>query len=427
MKSTIRMRWFKIIISVIVVVTLCLIFRNNYEEIIGCVTGYFIAMIGSEFLAAFWARREDKNKISAQGFHYDAAYYRRILKFGDKETCIWYEPFAHDANPSYVVKDSPSKHFQLDPILQTNYASILQAHAASYIANPPMVRLDDFTYENDCVTLHTSRTLFFNDLVTNRSMDYRFQGNLTVREIYESGRYLSPLAESKMSNHIGYGAFVFYDDAMFVCCRGGTATISKNKLTAALAFGLAEDDIAAAHACGDDSASEPHPVMTKEDLFVGIMLVRLSDVLDVPLPYLRAIYAEGKLHIHTLGFGRLIYTGGKPQFYFAIVIDREADLEGARLRHRKVDTERIDYNKDVLSVRDISLCKAGGYRLALKLKGSEKVYRSEAEKSFFINYWHLLVRDRIAGVPDWVYRGGTAELSPTARPLAEPPRKKAKA
>lgn len=407
MKKTIRFYIIKTIISAIIVVGLCLLIRSNYLELIGAFSGYLVAAIGADLIEAFFLWREDKNKIASGGFPYDENYYCHDVAVGRKKTKIWYEPIEADGKAVYTVEDDPKKLFALDPLLQANFAAIMQAHRASFIANPIMIRLDDYEQREDgSVRLMTSRTAFYNDLVTNRSMDYTFNGDMTVREIYESGKYLSPLGESKMSNHLGFGVFVFQGNYMIVACRGRNATLSKNKFTAALAFGLSENDLITAHdpLSGEKHFFERDPVLSADDLFAGIILVRLADALNLDLERVRQLYGENKIKIYTHGFGRLIYTGGKPQIYSTVVIDEDVDLSGINDKTAISKKKKsIDFNKAMVFTDRIELKKEGGYILELSQKNSNKILRGEAEKSFFISYWHLHALPPIEGVPAWIY------------------------
>ncbi len=413
MKHTVRYHIIKIVLSVAVVVGLCLIFRDNYQEILGTVTGYLIALIGTEIIESAVLLREDKNKLQNKGFTYDVAFYRRRLDIGEHYLYIWYEPIVYDGDPVITVEDSPKKRFELDPILQFNFGAIMQAHRASFISNPMMVRLDDAVKdENGDVKLLTSRTAFYNDLVTNRSMDYKFNDDMTVREIFENGHYLTPLAESKMSNHIGVNAFIFQGDAMILAHRGGNATLSKNNFTSGLAFGLSEDDIIKAHdPLNKNEYTERDPVFTADDMFVNVILSRLADVFDIDRGYVCDEYRAGKIKICHLGFGRLIFMGGKAQFYFAVVLDESfkthrENLSGGKYADR-AKRERIDFNKGMVRASGIKLLKDETEHVEISLDG-KKAKRGSAEKSFFINYWHLVNRPRIDGVPDWVYDACTA-------------------
>ena len=408
MKKSWKFLWVKIIVLLLGVGLLLYFFFENLEfEILGSAIGLMLTAVGTDFLTSLLLLREEKIKLESHKFTYDEVFYRKNLKIGGGETCIWYDAAEYEGETVYEVKDEPTKQFQLDPVLQNNFSAIMQAHRASFIANPTMIRLDDYQREGGTVYLYTSRTAFYNDLVTNRAMDYKFNDEMSVREIFESGRYLSPLKESKMSNHIGFGAFIFYGNSMIVAHRGGNATVSKNKFTAALAFGFSEDDLRRVHDPLTDStpkAAERYPELTADDLFRGILLVRMADALNMELPRVRELYAQNKIRIHTLGFGQLVYTGGKPQFYFAIIIDESVDLCPEKDKEQiRAEKKAIDFNKNMVFADKITLVKNGDYVLRLHKQGTNKTIKGEAEKSFFINYWHLLSRPRIPGVPDWVY------------------------
>ncbi|MCH5162264.1 MAG: hypothetical protein J1G38_02100 [Clostridiales bacterium] len=408
MKKTWKFLWIKIIILIIGSGLLFYFFFEDLRfEILGSAIGMMLTVVGADFVTSLLILREEKIKLISSKFTYDEVFYRKKFKINGKETDIWYDAIEYEGDPVYTVEDDPTKQFTLDSIIQNNFGEIMQAHLASFIANPMMIRLDDCKREADgTVKLFTSRTAFYNDLVTNRAMDYKFGGDMSVREIYENGRYLSPLGSSKMSNHIGFGAFIFYGNSMIVAHRGGNATLSKNQFTAALAFGFSEDDLRKVHdpLGSEQKAAERFPVLTADDLLVGILLVRMGDALNMPIPRVRELYEQKKITIHTLGFGQLIYTGGKPQFYFAIVIDKSVDLcpqkDKQQIREQK---KKIDFNKNMVFADGIELVKEGGHVLRLKKSGTDKTVKGEAEKSFFVNYWHLLARPRIEGVPDWVY------------------------
>lgn len=406
MKRNLRLLLVKIILLVVGIGFLLFYFFEGLKfEILGGAIGAMVAAVGADFVTSILLLREEKIKLGSDNFHYDAVFYKKRLSIGGGETHIWYDAVKHDG-AAYVVRDDPHKYFEPDSVVRNNFGAIMEAHRASFVANPMMIRLDDYRREEDgTITLFTSRTAFYNDLVTNRAMDYKFNGDMSVREIYESGRYLSPLGKSKLSNHIGFGAFIFYGNSMIVTHRGGNATLSKNQFTSALAFGFLEDDLRKIHdpfdEDGEPKASERFPVLTTDDLMVGILLVRMAGLLDKSIPEVRELHARNKIHIHLLGFGQLVYTGGKPQFYFAIVIDEDVELchKGSSCRRK----DEIDFNKDIVFADGMTLVKNGGHVLRLRKHGSGKTVKAEAEKSFFINYWHLLEMPRIEGVPDWVY------------------------
>ena len=386
----------KPVVAVGITVASCLYFGtdNILSNLVASFLGFLIAMVFAEFVGKAKLRLEDKNKVATDDFNYDKDTYLHDVRVGNKCTHIWYYPLVNDVNARYEVADSPLKYFELDNFLTTNYTLLMQAHQASFLDNPTMIRLDDCVKLQDgSFKLFTSRTAYFNDLVTNRSMDYKFSGNLTVRKVYESGKHMTPLNESHMSNHLGIIAHVFYGKKEILAQRGGTATISKNKFTTCVAAGLSLDDIRAVHGDG-----VRHPVITAKDLLDGVVLLKLADRLNLPHDQVLGLFDEGKIKIYLMGLGQLVYTGGKPQFYYAVTIDESVDL--SKINARPVNKHQIDYNKRMVTVAHLSLNK--GHILNLECDDGHNL-KGEAERSFYIGLWHIQTQPRIDDIPEWVY------------------------
>lgn len=87
----------------------------------------------------------------------------------------------------------------------------LTKHSVTY--NQINIRLDNLKVTDDrIVILDTSRTYYFDSLITNRASDYKMDNGSTIREIYEPGPYIKPLEISKFSNHLGFNGFVLTTD-----------------------------------------------------------------------------------------------------------------------------------------------------------------------------------------------------------------------
>ena len=397
MKFNLKVLFVKIIVAAVIITLASIFVEDNWAQLVGAACGFLASMIFSDVLMTVLILREDKNKIHGGKFDYDKATYLHEFTVSGKKTSIWYLPLTNDATLKYHVVDDPKKYFVLDNFLQINFTLIMKAHRHSQLANPCMIRLDDCIVQEDgTVNLYTSRTSYYNDLVTNRAMDYQFSDDLTVRKVYEGDNFLSPLNESRMSNHIGIIGHVFHGNNAILACRGGNATISKNKFTNCIAVGLAENDVEAVQ-----NAHRHHPQMQTEDLLEGCVLYYLADRINLPRDMVLALHAEGKIKIHLLGLGQLVYTGGKPQFYFVITIDESVDLSA--LNSRKVDMKALDSNKYMAVASHIALKNEDGYVLDLTCPGRKRHLFGEAEKSFFIALWHLKTQPKIEGVPDWAY------------------------
>ena len=387
------------ILAALVTLFACLKFGsdNIVSNLAAALAGFFFGTFVTGTLD--WTRRRlaDKNKVSTDDLHYDENTYKKDVHIGDKSTTIWYDAITNDVNTRYELKDDPAKKFVLDEFLTANYAAIMQAHQTSYVDNPTMIRLDDCVQQQDgSYKLSTSRTAYYNDLVTNRSMDYKFNGELTVRKVYEGGKYLTPLAESHMSNHIGIIAHVFYGNKTILAQRGGNATISKNKFTTCVAAGLSQDDIIKAH---NVTFRDTNTKMTEDDLLHVVVLHKLADRLNLKLDKTLELYRAGLIKIYLLGLGQLPYTGGKPQFYYAVTVDENVDL--SKINDREINKQQIDYNKKMLVVDRLSL--TNGHKLSLKCSNNRDIV-GEAERSFYIGLWHIQNQAKISGIPEWAYK-----------------------
>ncbi len=382
------------ILLFLTIVIFLFLYSGGWTEILGVVIGILVTQILTNGVLFYRYYREDKNKLSDDGFRYDDSYIHKVV-FGDKSVDIWYDACVNSASAKYTVNDSKEFTYKLPTLVETNYLKLLGAHSMSFKENRVMVRLDDYEYdrEENLVTLYTSRTMFFNDLVTNRVVDYKIDGDVSLRDIYESARFLTPLGESSFSNHIGLNAMVFLGDKLLLTLRGATGTISKNMFTSTVAIGLFEDALSAS-------------VDGKKELFSygitsEVVVERTCKLLNITEEYAHSLMDEGKMRVHFLGFGRLIYMGGKPQFYYAVTIDEgSVVVDDSGL----ADHNQIDYNETIVSVAKMELAHPDRFCLKLTTDDGRTIKR-EAESSFFVNYWHLVSQDKIDGIPDWIYDG----------------------
>lgn len=87
--------------------------------------------------------------------------------------------------------------------------------------------------------LKTSRTSYYNSLVTNRAMDKVIENGLTVRKIYEYGNRINSLEESRLSNHLGINGIIESSDNKFIFVkRFDNVSIGKNTLGCSVAASL---------------------------------------------------------------------------------------------------------------------------------------------------------------------------------------------
>lgn len=125
---------------------------------------------------------------------------------------ITYEMLFWEKKIKKISFEDDKSNYKLPVFVESNFDKLFQAHSYSDIYNQIKIRLDDYTYNKNTLTLNTSRTTFYNSLVTNRAMDYKLGPTLSIRELYSMGPKIEPFKESLLSNHIGVDAFIETSD-----------------------------------------------------------------------------------------------------------------------------------------------------------------------------------------------------------------------
>ena len=108
-----------------------------------------------------------------------------------------------NGDTSMVFADSKEMS-ELPSFIREHATELLKAHGGSSIRNTVTVRLQDVESDGKRLTLKTQRSQYFYMLVTNRCMDYKLDGNITIRDIYEFKDKVSPLPGIKTRQPAGY-------------------------------------------------------------------------------------------------------------------------------------------------------------------------------------------------------------------------------
>lgn len=125
------------------------------------------------------------------------------------EECLW----LRQGDETVEVKDNFAKYYKLPSEVASHREEIMSAHGGAIIYDNLNIRLDRVELDGDKVIAQTSRTHYFDSLLTNRVCDYRFgKTGMTVRELYEYGPAITPLHVSRVSNHLGFNGFVLASD-----------------------------------------------------------------------------------------------------------------------------------------------------------------------------------------------------------------------
>lgn len=223
--------------------------------------------------------------------------------------------------------------YTLPDMMREHYNWIMKAHSSSVIYNRWNVRLDDIYKANGQINLLYSKTMFYYSLATNRAMDYVLENSMTVRELYEPGPYLSTLAASKLSNHLGFNGFIETSDHKFIfVMRGSNLSIGKNTLAPSIGASLKTE-----------YCLDPERRLVLSSLSNGIR---------------KEIYDELKISIgenvdmskHIFAFYRDIVEGGKPQFLVHYKLENISEID-FRKSHDKRD-RKSDKNSVVVDGTD---------------------------------------------------------------------------
>ena len=73
---------------------------------------------------------------------------------------------------------------------QEHFDELFSAHDTSNVYNQLNIRVKSWEQEGETFQLQTMRTTYFDSLVTNRAMDFRWQSGQTIRDLCAYGRFV---------------------------------------------------------------------------------------------------------------------------------------------------------------------------------------------------------------------------------------------
>lgn len=290
-------------------------------------------------------RRAPKNMISDR---YSDAYRDRekeIAEYKDggklylSSVCV----FANVEGNAQVRFDDCATTAELPTFVRENAVNLLKAHDASKVHNSLTVRLCDVGYDGKTLTLKTQRSQYFYMLITNRCMDYKLGNGLTIREVYEFGKTVSPLPTSQLGNQIGInGLIISRDGYLLVEKRGKRKVTWKDKFAQPISLAMKEDDLGLeGKALGD--APEDADAAFKKIILKTIRKNYGLTEKDI-LPF--------SLSNNFLGIARDLLEGGKPNLYFYVIADMDAAALHALLEERAKEAAEGRGSKQPTLTRD---------------------------------------------------------------------------
>lgn len=301
--------------------------------------------------------------------------------------------YANIAGDTQVdIADSPDK-FELPRFVRDNALALMEAHKGSSFSNNTTIRLNDVSYEGNKLTLFTERSQYFDMLITNRCMDYKLNDLVSLRDVYESNKAVSPLSESQLGNQIGINGLIFTNDGyLLIEKRGYRKTTWKNKFAQPISLAMKKETVKDFLVNGvikvdDDNGhktvTEEEKIKLAEDVFKKIILKTIKDNFGIT----KNDIVEFSLAKNFFGIARDLLEGGKPNMYFYVTVNMTAQEFDAFLEKKaerasngekpteedplpKLPNDKLDSDYYLIHYTNISV----NYRYELSVKARDVVF-----------------------------------------------------
>lgn len=260
---------------------------------------------------------------------------------------------------------------QLPDFVIGNAQEFMEAHKYSNTSNNITIRLDDFDFQDNKLTLHTSRTYYYHMLLTNRCMDYQIKSGMSIRGLYEFKDSITPLHESKLSNQIGINGMIITNDGYVLLeKRGRNKTTWKNKFAQPISLALKESDL---------KLDDTRLLNSDFDYSNKKMMNVIKETMKSNFGLLEEDYEELSVEKNLLGIARDLLEGGKPNLYFVVTVkyNHNEFLDVLKQKAGRIDKfvikkEKLDSDYYLIDYNDIRI----NLDYELKVKKS-KVFKVE--------------------------------------------------
>lgn len=241
--------------------------------------------------------------------------------------------FANINQNAHLLFEFDEEKFALDDFLVNVISDLFVAHKYSYAENNYTVRLNDAHYnpESHEITLFTRPTTYYNMLLTNRCMDFELARGVTIRNMFEYREKISTLRSSTLSNQIGINGLIITSDGYLLLeRRTRKKTTWKNKYAQPISLSMKFSDLASYFETrsirGEDEKYVDHICQKIDDKYVAESMFK-----DIIKKTVKSNYGikEDQYEFHFsknfMGIARDLVEGGKPNFYFYIVLKKNAE------------------------------------------------------------------------------------------------------
>lgn len=224
----------------------------------------------------------------------------QVLKLYGKKTFAF--PVTYDyALSGLTIEIADSQRRYITPeYISTHRDELIAAHNHSTVYNNLNIRIDNWYIADRQLHIETSRTSYFDSLVTNRAMDYHLASGISIRDAFEYMPQISPLKKSVLSNHIGFNGFIESSDGYIPFVKR-SSTVSIGKRTIGTSVGASLKTKYALNEEGEFNI----------DGLLDAVQQEIFDELGISPEGLEPFSAENH---HIIAAYRDLVEGGKPQF-----------------------------------------------------------------------------------------------------------------
>ena len=234
-----------------------------------------------------------------------------------------------------------NEQLELPNFVTNNAMKLLSAHQYSKINNNTTIRLDDISMKDNILNLSTSRTTYFNMLLTNRCMDYKIDEKLSLREVFEYDKTVTSLECSKLSNQIGINGMILTSDGyLLIEKRDRKKTTWKNKFAQPISLALKESDLEL-----DDSKLMKNDTNYANDKLLNIIRKTIKSNFGLTINDYQTLSIEENF----LGLARDLLEGGKPNMYFFVTLNYNAKELLAKLKYNASKVGKDALKKEKLN------------------------------------------------------------------------------
>lgn len=223
------------ILGVIVITSFCVIQDKmeliDWKFFSSIVFVVIIQLIAGIIKKAIMRKLEDSAKLTEDYKSLAGRYRDSLVEFEDGEEVakLPVKVISFLDGKKIVISDDKGDRYTLPEVVRDNFALLFESHNTSNVYNQLCIRVDDWKSSDGFFEMSTSRTTYFDSLVTNRAVDVKLADGMTIRDLFCFGPFSPELKTSPLSNHLGFNGFVESSDGYIpLVKRGGSVSIAKS-------------------------------------------------------------------------------------------------------------------------------------------------------------------------------------------------------